>query len=110
MIDVITIGSATVDVFAHTHASTCMVRSPTGGKQEMLMYPSGEKIYIKELDFHTGGGGTNTAAGFATLGLKVGYIGQLGKDENGAKVLNDLKKRKFWLLTKCLCYMTFSSI
>ncbi len=85
--DVITIGSATIDVYVKTKSNTKRL----AGK-DMFVYPFGAKIAIKDLQFHVGGGGTNTAAAFSRLGLKTGYIGSIGDDENGKTILREIKK------------------
>lgn len=51
----------------------------------------GSKILINHLEFQVGGGGTNTAVALARLGLQVGYLGKIGRDENGLKVFKNLK-------------------
>ena len=90
MYDVITIGSATVDVFANTDSQ--LVKLVTqNGEEDFITYPSGSKILIKELNFLIGGGGTNTAASFSNLGLKTAFLGKIGGDDNAEKVLKTLK-------------------
>ena len=74
--DVITFGSAVVDVFVDTDVSE---------KKNFISYPVGSKILIKDLKIDVGGGGTNSGVAFSRLGLKTGYIGKLGDDENGIK-------------------------
>lgn len=92
--DIITIGSATVDVFVKT-ASDEVIDIKTPKSEEILTcYPLGSKILIKDLQFMTGGGGTNTAVSFSRLGLKTAYLGNLGNDANGRKVIDELKKEK----------------
>jgi ribokinase len=91
MFDIITFGSAVVDVFISTDL-------PEKGK--FIAYPVGSKILIKDLKFDIGGGGTNTAVAFARLGLKTGYIGKLGGDENAKFILDLLKKEKVKFLGK----------
>jgi len=93
LFDVITIGSATVDVFAKTESELIKFKT-IHGEEDFIAYPSGSKILITDLQFMIGGGGTNTATSFARLGLKTGYIGKLGKDQNGKKILEYLKKEK----------------
>jgi len=92
MYDIITVGSSTVDVFARTEfIEEIKIRS----KKEvtnLLAYPIGSKILVKELNFTTGGGGTNTAVSFARLGDKVAWLGVLGDDENANFIIRDLKK------------------
>ncbi len=90
MYDVITVGSATIDVFAKTQSE--LVKIKTDKEEETLIaYPSGTKILITGLNFHTGGGGTNTAVSFARLGLKTAFLGKLGNDRNAQVVLDELK-------------------
>lgn len=91
MFDVITFGSAVVDVFVDTEL-------PERGK--FIAYPVGSKILIKDLRFDVGGGGTNTAVAFSRLGLKTGFIGKIGDDENGRRILGMLKKEKIKFLGK----------
>lgn len=92
MYDVITIGSATVDAFIKTSMEEFIdIKTPTS-EQELTCYPLGSKILITDLQFMTGGGGTNTAVSFARLGLKTAYAGNLGKDESADRILAELKK------------------
>ncbi len=89
--DVITVGSATQDVFVKTHAELVTVRHQHHA-QEMLAYPLGSKILVKELEFQTGGGGTNTATTFARQGLATGFLGKLGDDPASYMIQNFLAK------------------
>ncbi len=92
MYDVICVGSATLDVFAHTDKSQ-LIRIKTGlGEEELIAYPSGTKIPLTSINFTSGGGGTNTATAFARLGLKTGFVGCLGNDEHSAQVLSLLEE------------------
>ncbi|HLP79075.1 MAG TPA: carbohydrate kinase family protein [Acidobacteriota bacterium] len=84
--DIVTCGSATVDVFAHTQVN------PIGKK--LIGYPSGGKILINSLQQELGGGGTNTAVAFSRLGLKTGYIGCVGNDIQGKQIQNSLANEK----------------
>ncbi|MBD3204177.1 hypothetical protein GF327_07815 [Candidatus Woesearchaeota archaeon] len=59
--------------------------------EELIAYPSGAKILVKNLKFLKGGGGTNTAACLSKLGHKVAYLGNLGKDSNTNMILEELK-------------------
>lgn len=97
MYDVISVGSNTVDVFAKTDSELIEIKSKNS-VEELLAYPLGAKILIKELEFMIGGGGTNTATAFSRLGLKTGYLGKIGRDENGLKVFKLLKEEKIRFL------------
>ncbi|MBU0536612.1 MAG: carbohydrate kinase family protein [Nanoarchaeota archaeon] len=94
MHDIIAIGSATVDVFVNTHSDEIIRARHHDSEETLTCYPLGSKILIKELKFTTGGGGTNTAVSFSRLGLRTAYLGNLGDDENGKKIINELKKEK----------------
>lgn len=84
MFDVITVGSATVDVFAETDKK--FIRG------NAYSFPIGTKLLVKSLNFDTGGGGTNTAVSLARLGNKVAFIGKIGKGMNSERIISQLKK------------------
>jgi ribokinase len=88
MFDVITVGSATVDAFVQT--GNKLFRGSNG----IVKVPFGSKIAIDDIFFDIGGGGTNTAVALARLGLKVAFLGKIGKDYNSEKVLELLRKEK----------------
>jgi ribokinase len=91
MFDVITVGSATLDVFAKTeHCDTIKGKK----KEDCIAYPIGAKILIEELIISTGGGGTNTAASLSKLGHKVAFLGKIGNQENSQRLLKELKDYK----------------
>jgi len=89
--DVICVGSSTVDVFAHTEANVVKIKTAIS-EEELIAYPVGSKILIRDLHFEVGGGGTNTAVAFARLGLKTGYLGNVGSDQNSNHILEVLSK------------------
>ncbi|MBR9690892.1 carbohydrate kinase family protein [Candidatus Woesearchaeota archaeon] len=91
MYDVITVGSATVDVFAKTKCDLVTFTSSTK-EEEFIAYPCGSKILVDNLSFHIGGGGTNTAVAFSRLGMRTAYLGNIGRDVNGRNVLELLKR------------------
>lgn len=93
MYEVITVGSATMDVFADAASELIKIKTPQ--KEEALIaYPAGSKILIKNLSFLSGGGGTNAAVSLARLGHKVGYLGRIGCDDRGEIILKELRKEK----------------
>lgn len=85
MFDIITFGSAVVDVSVDSNARE---------KGKFIYYPIGEKMLVKNLDFSVGGGGTNTAVAFSRFGLKTGFIGKLGDDESEKKILGLLRRER----------------
>lgn len=99
MYDVITFGSATVDVFAMTEAEKISIKH---GEfiEEFVAYTSGSKILIEDLHFDIGGGGTNTAVAFSRLGLKTAYCGKLGKDANADRIVSLLSEENIDFIGK----------
>jgi len=89
MLDVITIGSATKDVFLQSSAFTLVEDSRfVTGEAECL--PLGSKLAIDALSFATGGGGTNTAVTFARQGFRIACIASVGMDKDGEELLHEL--------------------
>jgi len=92
MYDVISIGSNTTDVFVYTDQTKTICMKTLDDELCYLSYPIGSKLVIDKLDFHIGGGGTNTAVCMSRLGLKVGYLGKVGKESRAERVLRILEK------------------
>lgn len=91
MHDVITIGSATRDVFLVSEQFIALKTNKvsTGTAECMAL---GTKIEIKDIIFTTGGGATNAAATFASLGLRTATITRVGDDSPGKDVVEDLTR------------------
>ncbi|MBT4857256.1 carbohydrate kinase family protein [Candidatus Uhrbacteria bacterium] len=90
MYDVITIGSATKDIFlVSKHFQIIQSEQFATGYGECVAF--GSKIEIEKAIMTTGGGGTNAAATFAQLGFKTAVITRIGDDSSGRDVLEDLK-------------------
>jgi ribokinase len=90
MYDIITVGSSTIDAFLKTDASQSEIMNIHHHMD--LCYPLGAKILVKDLEFFTGGGGTNTAVAFSRFGLKTAFFGNVGSDQNGEMILNELHR------------------
>ncbi|MBI2669953.1 MAG: carbohydrate kinase family protein [Candidatus Yanofskybacteria bacterium] len=93
MYDIITIGSATRDVFLKMEGVELRKHadSPTGVEQ---CFSLGSKLSIKEIVFTTGGGGTNSAVTFGRQGFKAACVGVIGNDMTGKEIIEELKKEK----------------
>ena len=92
MFDIITIGSATRDVFLISHAMHPH-RAPDALTHIEACFPFGAKINIDQIHFDTGGGATNNAVTFARLGkFRVAPLTRVGADSAGRDVLQALKK------------------
>ena len=77
---IITIGSATMDVFVECEDANIVSVSTKDCKSEYMSYPYGAKVEISDFDTQVGGGGINTAVNFANLGFSTGAIFKVGKD------------------------------
>ena len=78
MYDIITIGSATRDIFIDTK-----------NKLFKKQVPFGDKILIDKLHLDTGGGAINTGVAFTRLGLKTGVLAQVGARFIAPKEIDD---------------------
>lgn len=92
MFDVLTIGSATKDVFLVSKQFT-LIRSSEFATGIGECVSLGSKIEVDKLVETTGGGGTNTAVTFTNLGFHTATVTRVGDDAAGRDVLNDLTQR-----------------
>lgn len=91
MFDIITVGTATRDVFIKSEAFKILTDARfSTGKAECLTL--GSKINVDNLIFATGGGATNTAVTFARQGFKTACLCRLGEDFSGRDIVEELKK------------------
>lgn len=87
--DIIVVGNIGSDLFLDAESPEVLK-----GGLPSICYPVGAKIAVKDISFFTGGGGFNTSATFSKMGLKPMFFGRLTKDEQGKKLLGELKKQK----------------
>lgn len=93
MMDILTIGSATKDVFLISKNFT-VIKSDKFSTGYGECFSFGSKIELKDLYEDTGGGGTNTAVSFSRFGLKTAVYTRIGADTSGKEILETLKKHK----------------
>ena len=89
--DVITIGAAVRDVYVQSDEFVVEDSDRVKGVEEAC-FILGKKIEVDRPIFGSGGGATNAAATFAHLGLKTSCIAQIGDDDSGKAVQEDLHK------------------
>lgn len=89
MYDIVTVGSATVDVFLRSD------QFKIGDRGHESLVLSGGKIEVAERFMTTGGGGTNTAVGFSRLGLNCACVTRFGDDWAGKWLEKNLIKETF---------------
>ena len=93
MYDIITIGSATRDVFVKSTAFETHENLKEPSRLDGC-FPLGEKIELENVIFETGGGSTNAAVTFSRLGYRTATITAVGNDVNGTEIFSVLKKEK----------------
>ena len=87
--DVITLGSATQDIFMAS-SDLQVVEGDQFITKKGLCMPLGSKMKMDSTSFAMGGCGTNAAVTFARQELKTAYLGLIGKDVFGKTVKNEL--------------------
>lgn len=86
---VLTIGGATYDIFiGYTTPETVSIDT-----QSYIVLPEGQKIDLKSISYHSGGGATNSAASFARLGFNVSSFFKIGSDLQGKFIVDQLSKQ-----------------
>lgn len=84
MFDVITLGSATKDIF---------IKAIAFRKEKNLVFPLGEKLELEEIKTLSGGGGVNAATTFVRQGFKTAFCGVVGQDLAGQEILDELHEK-----------------
>ncbi len=85
MFDVICVGGATKDIFLNTKSELINLRTENSS-EELIAYPLGSKILVKDVVESFGGGAFNASVSLSRLGNKVGIISCLGSDYTGKEI------------------------
>jgi sugar/nucleoside kinase (ribokinase family) len=86
-----TIGGATQDIFIRYKYPEMMQLELDTKKRNFLLLEEGRKIDVSNLDYHTGGGATNSAVSFSRLGFDVRTFFKIGPDKAAEFVLQRLE-------------------
>jgi ribokinase len=89
--DTISFGSAILDVFVQS-PEVKVIESNKVYTGKALIAPYGAKCEVERLTICSGGGGTNTAVGFARLGLKAAVVGRCAWDLAGKIIRQEIKE------------------
>ncbi len=92
MFDVITIGSATLDVFIESDDANIVSVCSKNKRSDFMSFPYGSKIEITDFSRNFGGGAVNTAINFRNLGLKTSTVIKLGHDEIAPVIENKIRE------------------
>ncbi|MEO6581245.1 MAG: adenosine kinase [Sphingomicrobium sp.] len=92
-LDVLAIGNAIVDVIADASDEFLDAQGLTKGSMRLIDQAESARLYDKMGPAReaSGGSAANTVAGLASLGLKVGFIGQLADDQLGQIFTHDIR-------------------
>ena len=97
-IDILTIGSATKDVFLKVPDSEVTkkksILEDLGIEGSAQCFPIGAKMNVENFVAVTGGGAINTASTFSRQGFKTACIAKIGDDLFGDELEHDLKTDK----------------
>jgi 2-dehydro-3-deoxygluconokinase len=87
-LEVLTLGSITLDTFIKPEEFH-FNQTEAG---DTFSFQIGEKIKIKTVAKHVGGGSANSSVGFAKIGLTTAAYGTIGGDTHGEVILHQLQK------------------
>ena len=93
MSDIVTIGSATMDVFVECDDANVVSVRRKDRSTDFMSYPYGSKLEITDFDTQVGGGGVNTAVNFANLGFDTAVIFKIGNDIYAQGLLDFFKDK-----------------
>src|SRR5487761_252583 len=99
MYDVITIGSATRDVFVRSKGME-IKKDPHAKTGRAICFPLGSKMAVDEMHFEVGGNAMNAAVTFARQGHHVGVVARFGADPGGGAIEAEAKKYGIHCLVK----------
>ncbi len=94
MFDIITFGSASQDIHVKSEKFRIIKGKEDFATGEGICLPFGSKIDVEDVIFRSGGGGTNTAVGFAKQGFRVAFCGAIGADSAGLEIVRELRQLK----------------
>ncbi|HZD59392.1 MAG TPA: carbohydrate kinase family protein [Anaerolineae bacterium] len=89
MFDVITIGSASRDIFFITGRGK-IIPDPSSIEGKLIAFTLGAKVSVENAYITDGGGACNAATAFARLGLGVAPYMNVGRDEMGEQIILEL--------------------
>jgi len=86
---IVSIGDTTIDAFIELHEAS--VHCSVNHTDCQLCLSFADKVPYENLTMLPAGNSTNNAVGSARLGLKNAFITSVGEDNNGKKIIDELK-------------------
>lgn len=87
---IMTLGGATKDVFINCQQTSSFKAHKDTQNRCFMLVEEGAKIEVTDLHYASGGGATNSSASFKRLGFDVSSFFQVGDDEAGNFIINEL--------------------
>ena len=91
MYDIITFGSASMDIFVKPEKFKIVKSKKDFVSGKGVCFNFGSKVDIEEINFFSGGAGTNTAATFVKQGFDTAFFGSVGDDLAGEEIIEEIK-------------------
>lgn len=88
--DIVTVGNALIDAFMTIEKNSQYVR--VDRQHHELCFKYGQKIHVEQTSFLLGGNACNVGVGLSRLGLKAGFVAEIGDDDFSQKILKLLQK------------------
>jgi sugar/nucleoside kinase (ribokinase family) len=92
--DIVTVGGSMRDIFFSTQEGKVVRDEQDPLCHQMIAFELGAKVYVDQVNFESGGGANNTAAGFSSLGLKTALLSRVGNDREGDSLIKDAQAHK----------------
>lgn len=90
MARILTIGSATQDIFLLTEGAETVRLQSNNTTHAYMIFQQGAKIDVPELHYAVGGGAANAAVGLSRLGHQLESYFYLGNDQAGETIRNQM--------------------
>ncbi|CAN5420183.1 carbohydrate kinase family protein [soil metagenome] len=90
--DVITIGGAMEDLFFEVDDFIMLEDPKLHQGKKLLAFEYGCKIGVPSMENFLGGGANNAAISFSRLGLRTAFMGAIGDDDRGKRIISNLIK------------------
>lgn len=88
----LTVGGATQDIFIKHRESQVLQLNRNNQIDSYVLLPQGAKLDVESLQYHVGGGATNSAVSFKRLGFDVRTIFKIADDCPGTYIYEQLSK------------------
>lgn len=89
---ILVVGGATQDIFVNYQGADQMRLTKNNFITEYALFASGDKCEVHDLFIQTGGGATNSAVSFKTIGFDVICYCMVGIDNVGKSIITSLNK------------------